>query len=77
MKFDKPGLLAMANRGPNTNGSQFFIMLENYPLPNNYTIFGKVTSGQDVVDAIGNLPTGASDRPLQPPSIKNVTVAGK
>jgi cyclophilin family peptidyl-prolyl cis-trans isomerase len=50
-KYDK-GIVAMANRGPNTNGSQFFIMLEDFPLPKQYTIFGKVEEGQDVVDAI-------------------------
>lgn len=46
------GIVAMANRGPDTNGSQFFIMLSDYPLPKAYTIFGKVTEGMDVVDAI-------------------------
>lgn len=50
-KYDK-GIVAMANAGPNTNGSQFFIMLENNPLPPNYTIFGKVITGQEVVDQI-------------------------
>ena len=49
------GVLAMANSGPNTNGSQFFIMLADTPLPHNYTIFGKVVSGQDVVDKIGQV----------------------
>lgn len=70
----KKGVVAMANSGPNTNGSQFFIMLQDYPLPNNYTIFGKVVKGQEVVDAIGNLPTAAQDRPVTPPSIKSVTI---
>ncbi|HUZ92694.1 MAG TPA: peptidylprolyl isomerase [Candidatus Paceibacterota bacterium] len=69
------GVVAMANAGPNTNGSQFFIMLQDTSLPHNYTIFGKVVSGQDVVDAIGNLPTNSNDRPLNPPVIKNVVVA--
>jgi cyclophilin family peptidyl-prolyl cis-trans isomerase len=45
----------MANRGPNTNTSQFFILLADAPLPHNYTIFGKVTTGQDVVDTIGKV----------------------
>lgn len=49
------GVLAMANRGPNTNTSQFFILLADAPLPHNYTIFGKVTAGQDVVDTIGKV----------------------
>lgn len=50
------GVVAMANRGPNTNTSQFFIMLDNNELPFNYTIFGKVVAGQDVVDKIGGVP---------------------
>lgn len=69
----KKGVVAMANSGPNTNGSQFFIMLENYPLPNNYTIFGKVIKGQEVVDEIGNAPTGANDRPTNPIKMESVT----
>ncbi len=71
----KKGVLAMANAGPNTNGSQFFIMLEDYPLPNNYTIFGRVVSGQEVVDAIGKTPTNSNDKPLEPVVMKSVTVA--
>jgi len=70
----KKGVVAMANAGPNTNGSQFFIMLEDYPLPNLYTIFGKAVEGQTVVDAIGRVPTGANDRPLEPVVMKRVTV---
>lgn len=54
------GTIAMANAGPNTNGSQFFIMHKDYPLPKNYTIFGKVTQGQDIVDKIANTPVGRS-----------------
>jgi cyclophilin family peptidyl-prolyl cis-trans isomerase len=64
----------MANAGPNTNGSQFFIMHADYPLPPNYTIFGKLTAGEDVVDAIATAATGAQDRPKEPVSIKSVTV---
>ncbi len=60
------GTIAMANRGPDTNGSQFFIMHKDYPLPPNYTIFGKVTAGLDVVDAIALVKTGSQDRPLEP-----------
>ena len=59
------GTLAMANAGPNTNGSQFFIMHTNYPLPHAYTIFGEVLEGLDVVDAIATTPTDYSDRPLE------------
>ena len=68
------GVGAMANAGPDTNGSQFFIMTEDYPLPNNYTIFGKVVSGQDVVDTIANLPKGQNDKPNSPVIMKTVTV---
>ena len=71
----KKGVVAMANAGPNTNGSQFFIMHEDYPLPNNYTIFGRVVSGQEVVDKIANTPTDQNDRPLSPAIIEQVTVA--
>jgi cyclophilin family peptidyl-prolyl cis-trans isomerase len=59
----KAGTVAMANAGPNTNGSQFFIMHHDYPLPPNYTIFGRVTEGQNVVDQIATTPTGTGDRP--------------
>ena len=71
------GVVAMANAGPNTNGSQFFIMLADYPLQRNYTIFGKVIRGQEVVDKIGLLQTNAQDRPLFPPAIKSVNVEDK
>ena len=56
----------MANAGPNTNGSQFFIMLADYPLPHNYTIFGRVVSGQEVVDKIGQVATDSGDKPVDP-----------
>ena len=72
--FNRPYLLAMANAGPNTNGSQFFIMAADYPLPNNYTIFGKVISGQDVVNKIDAVKTGANDKPVTPVVMKKVTV---
>ena len=68
----KKGVVAMANSGPNTNGSQFFIMTADYPLPNSYTIFGKVVSGQDVVDKIANVKTGANDMPVMPVVMKTV-----
>ena len=70
----KKGVVAMANSGPNTNGSQFFIMTEDYPLPNAYTIFGKVVSGQNVVDQIANVKTGQNDKPITPVVMKKVTV---
>ncbi len=68
------GTLAMANSGPNTNGSQFFIMHQGYQLAPNYVIFGKVTSGMEVVDKIANLEIGANDRPLVPPVIESITI---
>ena len=71
------GSLAMANAGPNTNGSQFFICLADLSggrLPKNYTIFGQVTKGLDVVDAIAAGKVGANDRPTEPVKMKKVTV---
>ena len=73
------GVIAMANAGPNTNGSQFFILHQDYALPPRYVIFAKVTRGLDVVDALANTPTtmgadGAMSRPLTPPIIKKVTI---
>jgi cyclophilin family peptidyl-prolyl cis-trans isomerase len=71
------GALAMANAGPNTNGSQFFICLADLSarLPKNYTIFGQVMKGMDVVDAIAADPIGPGDRPVTPVSMTTVTVA--
>ncbi len=68
------GTLAMANAGPNTNGSQFFVMHADYGLPPNYTIFGKLTSGEEIVDAIATAKTGAQDRPVEPVSITSVVI---
>ena len=68
------GTVAMANAGPNTNGSQFFIMHQDNPLPPNYTIFGRVTEGQDVVDAIATTQVGANDKPTQPVTMEKVTI---
>jgi cyclophilin family peptidyl-prolyl cis-trans isomerase len=69
------GILAMANAGPNTNGSQFFIMHVDYPLPYQYTIFGKVTEGLDVIDAIAAVQTAEGDKPVEDISILSVTVS--
>src|SRR4029453_19163193 len=73
------GIIAMANAGPNTNGSQFFIMHQDYELPPNYVIFGNVIRGLEVVDALANPPTtigpdGGQSKPVTPPKIKKVTI---
>ena len=71
------GTLAMANAGPNTNGSQFFIVLKDLigSLPKNYTIFGQVTKGLDVVDRIAQAPRNGKDLPDRPVAIRSITVA--
>ena len=71
--YDK-GILAMANAGPDTNGSQFFIMHVNYPLPYQYTIFGFVTDGLDVIDKIASVETGDGDKPVNDVVIETVEV---
>lgn len=68
------GTVAMANAGPNTNGSQFFICHADVGLPHSYNIFGQVTSGMDAVDAIATTPTGAQDRPHEECVIKSVSI---
>jgi cyclophilin family peptidyl-prolyl cis-trans isomerase len=70
----KAGTVAMANSGPNTNGSQFFIMHTDYPLPPSYTKFGQVIEGQDVVDAIASTQTGSNDKPTSPVTMEKVTI---
>ena len=68
------GTVAMANAGPNTNGSQFFIMHADYGLPPSYTKFGRVIEGQDVVDAIATTPTQPGDRPQTDVVMQKVTI---
>jgi len=70
------GTVAMANAGPNTNGSQFFIMHVDYPLPPSYTKFGKVIEGQEVVDAIAQVPTADQDRPVEEIKMLKVYILG-
>lgn len=84
-KFDGEytrGTVAMANAGPNTNGSQFFIMHADYSLPKNYVIFGKVIKGMDVVDQIATAPTtlsasGENSKPIKSVKVKSVEIASR
>mgnify|MGYP006081905965 FL=1 len=69
------GILAMANSGPNTNGSQFFIMHVDYPLPYQYTIFGKVIEGLDIIDSIAGVQTAEGDKPVEDVTILGITVS--
>lgn len=70
----KAGTVAMANAGPNTNGSQFFIMHSDYALPPSYSIFGRVTEGQEVVDAIATTARDDKDKPLSEVKMEKVTI---
>jgi peptidyl-prolyl cis-trans isomerase A (cyclophilin A) len=73
--FNQPGRLAMANAGPNTNGSQFFVTVAETPwLNGRHTIFGQVTNGYDIVEAISNVETGAQDRPLDDIVIERIDI---
>lgn len=75
LNFDRPGILAMANSGPNTNGSQFFITTVPTPwLNGKHTIFGRVVEGQEVVDDISKVEKGFQDKPLKPVTIRWIMI---
>jgi len=73
LRHDQPGVLSMANAGPNTNGSQFFICLEDVGLPHAYTIFGEVTSGMETVDSIASTPL-RGERPIEDAFMQSIEI---